>query len=172
MRLITLLFAFSMVASASAAPTDDRQAAVWAAKELTFDYVGFTSWYSCDGLRDKVSQALVLLGARRDLAVTSFRCTKPNGPELFPGVKIQVSTLKPVTGGVQDGAIQAQWKRVNLGGLNKLTPGDCELAEQIRDQILPLFTTRNLKAQINCVPHQESAGNIQLAVDVLVPAKD
>ena len=44
-------------------------------------------------------------------------------------------------------------------------------ADQIRREILPLFTTRNLKAKINCIPHQESTGSILLTVDALVPVK-
>ena len=32
----------------------EPQSAVWTDKELTFVYQGFTTKYSCDGLRDKV----------------------------------------------------------------------------------------------------------------------
>ncbi|TMH73959.1 MAG: hypothetical protein E6H52_14575 [Betaproteobacteria bacterium] len=40
------------------------------------------------------------------------------------------------------------------------------------NEILPLFTSRNLKSQTDCVPHQLSAGNILLNVEVLVPEKN
>ena len=32
-----------------------------------------------------------------------------------------------------------------------------------------MFATRNLKSQINCVPHQESGSNFSLSFDVLAP---
>jgi hypothetical protein len=171
-RFVTLALTFGTSAMACAASTDERQAAIWKSQQLTFDYVGFTSHYSCEGLRDKVEDALLALGARRDLVVTAYSCSGMGRPEPFPGVRITLSTLKLAPEGAADSTVEARWKTVNLAGPGKLSPGDCELAEQIRDKILPLFTTRNVKAQLECVPHQESAGNIALTADVLVPAKD
>jgi hypothetical protein len=153
--------------------TGDRQPAVWKSRELTFSYVGFTSHYSCEGLRDKIAGTLLALGARRDMVVTPYSCSEMGRPERFPRVRITVSTLAPAAeDGAAGGTVEARWKKVSLAGPGKLSAGDCELAEQIRDDILPLFTTRNVKVRLECVPHQESAGNIALTADVLVPAKD
>jgi hypothetical protein len=171
-RFVALALAFATSAMAWAASTGDRQPAVWKSQELTFTYVGFTSRYSCQGLLDKVADTLLALGARRDMAVTSYSCSGMGRPEPFPGVRITVSTLTPAAEGAAGGTVEARWKTINLAGPGKLRPGDCELAEQIRDNILPLFTTRNVKAQLECVPHQEPAGNIALTADVLVLAKD
>jgi hypothetical protein len=170
-RFVLLLFAFGAFGSAWAA-SEDRLPAVWNTQELTFSYVGFTSRYSCEGLRDKVEQALITLGARRDLIVTPHPCAGLGKPEPFPRVQIKVSTLKPAAEASADGTVEAHWKTVSLAGIDKLRPGDCELAEQIRREILPLFTTRNVKMRTDCVPHQEPAGNIVLTVDVLVPTTD
>ncbi len=94
-------------------------------------------------------------------------------PERLPlSLRIKVSTLKPADAVDANGAVEAQWKTVNLGGADRLTPGDCELADQIKRQILPAFSSRNLKARTDCTPHQESPGNILLTVDVLVPVKN
>ena len=41
--------------------------AVWKEQHLKFFYMGRTSRYSCDGLRDKVRAMLLDLGARRDI---------------------------------------------------------------------------------------------------------
>jgi hypothetical protein len=157
-----------------ASATENPQPAIWKTRELTFDYFGFTTYYSCDGLRDKVEQVLSLLGARKgDLTVTPYPCTRPGRPEpLGPSVRIKVSTLEPAEAGDTNGAVEAQWKTVNLAGVDKLTPGDCELADQIKKQILPAFSTRNLQARTDCTPHQEAPGNILLTVDVLVPVKN
>ncbi len=171
-RFVTLALACGTSAIAWAASTGDRQPAVWKSQELTFTYVGFTSRYSCEGLRDKVADTLLALGARRDMLVTAYSCRGMGRPEPFPWVRITVSTLSPAAEGAAGSTVEARWKTISLAGPGKLSPGDCELAEQIRDDILPLFTTRNVKARLDCVPHQESAGNIALTADVLVPAKD
>lgn len=170
-RTAGLLLCLVAFASGHPAAANEPQAAAWEARELTFNYFGFTSRYSCEGLRDKVEQALIALGARRDLSVTTGACTRVGRPELFPSLQIKMSTLAPVAVNAAGDTVKADWKTVNLGGIGMLDHGDCELAEQIKSQILPLFTTRNLKSRLDCTPHQESPGGVSLTVDVLVPAK-
>lgn len=62
--------------------------AVWVERKVNFTYMPFTSYYSCDGLRDKVRWLLRQLGARPDFTVRSRGCVKVQGPEVFPGVEI------------------------------------------------------------------------------------
>jgi len=168
--IIVLLAALAPCGAGRAAAAEPPQSAIWKTHELRLDYVGFTTRYSCEGLRDKVEQALTALGARRDMVVTPFPCARPGGPELLPSLRITVSTLTPAGGAGGSQAVEARWKSVNLAGPDRLTVGDCELAEQIQREILPLFTTRNVKARTMCVPHQEVAGGVQMTFDVLVPA--
>jgi hypothetical protein len=47
--------------------------------------------------------------------------------------------------------------------------GDCELVEQFRDKVLPMFLTRNLNNQVTCVPHEDSGSNFNLSFDVFAP---
>jgi hypothetical protein len=171
-RFGALLLACALLEPAWGAAGEEAVPAVWKTQELKFDYVGFTSRYSCDGLRDKVESVLLLLGARRDLEVRPVGCSGMGRPEPLPSLRIKMSTLMPAGQGDAMDALEARWKTVSLGGFDKLTGGDCELADQIRTRILPLFTSRNLKAQTDCVPHQLPPGNILLDVDVLVPAKN
>jgi hypothetical protein len=44
--------------------------------------------------------------------------------------------------------------------------GDCELVEQFRDKVLPLFTTRNVDSRMTCVPNQLSGSVINLRFEV------
>lgn len=171
-RFAALLLACVLLPPASGSPSEEAVPAVWKAQELRFDYIGFTSKYSCEGLRDKVKDVLLLLGARRDLEVRSFGCSRMGAPEPLPSLRIKISTLIPAGQGDANDALEARWRTVSLGGAGKLTAGDCELADQIRTSILPHFTSRNLKSKTDCVPHQLPAGNILLNVDVLVPAKN
>lgn len=163
-------------AAAADAATDvaDAQPAAWTPKELSFTYQGFTTRYSCDGLREKVRSTLLALGARRkDLSVQESGCSRPDGgPDPFPGVRIKMQVLTPVAAVATPDAktVAAHWKTVDLR-LDRdplAASGDCELLEQIKQSILPLFTTRNIKYSSNCVPHQLSAGATSLRVDVLV----
>ncbi|WP_457825246.1 hypothetical protein, partial [Staphylococcus aureus] len=75
----------------------EAQSAVWTPKELTFVYQGFTTRYSCDGLRDKIRGVLLDLGAqKKGLKVSELGCSSPNGrPDPFPGVRIRINVLQP-----------------------------------------------------------------------------
>ncbi len=152
----------------------DMQAAVWTPKEVQFTYMGFTTKYSCDGLRDTVQQMLLHLGARKDdLKVYETPCSgDPSRPNPFPGVKIKMSVLTPAPSPLPAGTqtVPAQWKTVKLPyretGIN--AAGQCELLEQFKKTILPLFTTRNVDLHASCVPHQLEPVGTQLQADVLI----
>jgi hypothetical protein len=156
----------------AAAPRDES--AVWAPKELTFVYQGFTTKYSCDGLRDKVRSVLLELGAREDLQVNETACSSLERPGPFPGVRIKMNVLQPAadksaTAGTQ--SVPAHWKAVDLTPDRDAVSaaGECELVEQVKQSILPLFATRNVQYSSNCLPHQLQIGATQLRAEVLVP---
>jgi len=142
--------------------------AVWVPKVLTFTYHGFTTKYTCDGLQTKVKAYLLELGARPDLEVRSWGCTEPVSPDVFPGVTVQMNVLQPAASATQ--AITAHWKKVNL--LANRSPldaaADCELISQIKLNILPLFTARNVDYQATCSRGQMQPGATRLTADVLV----
>jgi len=150
------------------------ESAVWTPKELNFVYQGFTATYSCDGLRDKVRSILLELGARQDLQVRESACSSLGRPDPFPGVRIKMNVLQPAadksaTAGTQ--SVPAHWKAVDLTPDRDAVSaaGDCELVEQVKQSILPLFTTRNVQYSSNCVPHQLQIGATRLRAEVLVP---
>ena len=141
----------------------EPQSAVWTDKELTFVYMGFTTKYSCDGLRDKVRGVLLDLGAqKKDLKVMQLGCSSPTGrPDPFPGVRVKMRVLQPASGTAEDkeAPVAAHWKPVDLKLRDSFTTdsGECELVEQIRHAIVPLFATRNVDLNTNCIPHQATA---------------
>jgi hypothetical protein len=156
-----------------ASGTSTQLAAQWVPKEARFTYQGFTSRYSCDGLRDKVREALLKLGARPDLTVRATGCSSPAGaPDPFPGVTIKMQVLKPADMNALTAlqTVPAHWKSIDLK-LNRdalSEAGDCELIEQIKHSLLPLFTTRNVDFSSTCVPHQLSPGGTRLSAEILV----
>lgn len=161
-------------AGATAQPAADTQAAVWTPKEVQFTYMGFTSTYTCDGLRDTIREMLLHLGARKDdLQVYEQPCSgNPDRPNPFPGVRIKMSVLTPAPAspGADVQTVPAQWKSVKLPypatGLQ--AEGECELLEQFKEKVLPLFTTRNVDLHATCIPHQLSPLGTQLQAQVLI----
>lgn len=53
-----------------------------------------------------------------------------------------------------------------------LEPGDCELVEQFRREVLPKFTTRDVVGSVRCTPYQQSVLDIRLTFSVLAPLPD
>jgi len=148
-----------------------RESAVWAPKELDFAYQGFTTKYSCDGLQERMRDVLLKLGARPDLRVRGYGCTRP-GPDPLAGVSIKMNVLQPA--GKQGApAVPVHWQRVDLlTGLYEQDPvdaaADCELIGQIKQKILPLFATRNVDYRSTCEAHHLVPGGTRLKAEVLV----
>jgi hypothetical protein len=149
-----------------------RESAVWAPKELNFAYQGFTTKYSCDGLQERMRDVLLKLGARPDLRVRGYGCTRLAGPDPLAGVSIKMNVLQPA--GKQGGpAVPVHWQRVDLlTGLYERDPvdaaADCELIGQIKQKVLPLFATRNVDYRATCEAHQLVPGGTRLKAEVLV----
>ena len=146
--------------------------AVLAPRHVEFVYQGFSTHFSCGGLRGEIEAMLEKLGAR-ELKVLSYGCVRGGGVEPFPGVRVRMQVLVPATqpGGTHAGpVVHAHWQRVVL--LSRTSSlqdqGNCELIEQFKETFLPLFTTRNISYQSNCVPHQVTFGT-HLSAEVLMP---
>jgi hypothetical protein len=78
--------------------------AVWVQKEVDFPYKGLTSYYTCDGIRDKVRAILKYVGARPGFKVTVRSCVNDfsgsrnlGGVETMPWVYITAALPQPVT---------------------------------------------------------------------------
>jgi len=149
-----------------------RESAVWAPKELDFAYQGFTTKYSCDGLQERMRDVLLKLGARPDLRVRGYGCTRLAGPDPLAGVSIKMNVLQPA--GKQGApAVPVHWQRVDLlTGLYEHDPvdaaADCELIGQIKQKVLPLFATRNVDYRATCEAHHLVPGGTRLKAEVLV----
>jgi hypothetical protein len=185
MRSVWLLAGVGMMCAAWAwawaadADTGNRTAAVWKEQHLSFSYMGRTSRYSCDGLRDKVRAMLLELGARRDLQVTAIGC-EPTAAQLplahlGPSLNIVVSTpalpdptAKPLHPGDLT-AVDARFEAFAITNdpFRNMGAPDCELVEEFARQILPKLVTRGLKQDISCVPFQQSGGRFLVRGEIL-----
>jgi hypothetical protein len=147
--------------------------AVWAPKQLNFIYRHATATYSCDGLQEKMRSILLKLGARADLQVRGYGCTRLVGPDPLAGVSIRMNVLQPADRQAGQ-AVAAHWKRVDvLTDYDNHDPidatGDCDLINEVRHQVLPLFATRKLDYSATCEQHQLVPGGTRLKAEVLVP---
>jgi hypothetical protein len=155
--------AFAEDAPSGAAP----EQGVWQKHEYNFAYMGFTSTYSCDGLADKLKLLLIAAGARKDAKSQPGACASGFGrPDKFARASLTFYTLAP--GGSGDSTdsrpLAGAWRAVAINDRSprEIRVGDCELVEQFRNNVLPMFTTRGVENHTSCIPHQESGSTIDL----------
>ena len=154
----------------SAAPAADAdQPAIWKTQEFVFNYSGFTTRYSCQGLRDTLRKVAPALGAREaDLKISYQTCgADTSRPAPFVSVKIHLSTLVPAPAGGAPNAIQARWEPVDLTRSAKLDAGDCELDQQILQQFGKVIAARNSGSFPSCPNHQLPTGSPELRFEIL-----
>jgi hypothetical protein len=171
LRVLNVSFAFvicgfSITSFASESSAADPEQGVWQKHEYSFQFLGFTTTYSCDGLATKLKLLLITAGARADAKSTSGACSRAYGtPDKFARAYLKFYTLAPVgTADIASPPINGVWRSVAFADRSPrdLRLGDCELVEQFRDKVLPMFTTRNIDNRMTCVPNQLSGSVINL----------
>jgi hypothetical protein len=174
MRSVWLLAWMGLPCAAPVWPADTAGIpvpAVWKEQHLNFVYMGRTSRYSCDGLRDKVRAMLLDLGARRDIRISAIGC----GASSDPSLDIVVSTpalpeaaAKPLHPGDLQ-AVDARFETFTITSdpFRNMGIADCELVEEFTRQILPKLATRELKQDITCVPFQQSGSRFLVRGEIL-----
>ena len=174
MRNVWLLAWMGLTCAAPAWPANTAGIpvpAVWKEQHLNFVYMGRTSRYSCDGLRDKLRAMLLDLGARRDIRISAIGCEGSSDPSL----NIVVSTpalpdaaAKPLHAG-DLAAVDARFETFTITSdpFRNMGIADCELVEEFTRQILPKLVTRDLKQDITCVPFQQSGSRFLVRGQIL-----
>ncbi|MEP6549098.1 MAG: hypothetical protein ABJD53_16695 [Gammaproteobacteria bacterium] len=144
-------------ADAAAAPTADVVSGEWQHRKLTFNYVGFTAAYTCDGLEDHVRLILLNIGARKDLKVTATGCPGPfNSPSHSAFVNVDFYALAAATDAPGTEMIKAHWTPLELTPQrpNFMGGGDCELIQGMKDLITNNFALRSVEYRTSCFPNQ------------------
>ncbi len=152
------------------APTEE--AAAWTMHEVDFQYMGFTTRYTCGGLKNKVKLLLKHLGVRDDVKILERGCEFGyQQVAVFPRLKITFwAPTIPQQGDRNVGdSVLGVWKPIVIkrNSPKGLEMGDCELVEIFRDRVLPKFLTRSVEGDINCIPHQLVGNRIDLRFEVL-----
>lgn len=156
---------------ADAAPPEPG---VWQKHEYSFDFMGFTSTYSCDGLAGKLKLLLLASGARSDVKARSGACASGDGrPDKLARADLTFYTLAPAGSDTGATPIDGKWLPVAFADRRPmdLATGDCELVEQFRSNVLPMFTTRAVENHTTCIPHQNSGSFIDLRFESFTAVK-
>lgn len=163
-----------LLAAANTPATADTLSARWKPHLLKFHFAGFTSYYTCNGLRDQVKVLLRAAGARDDVRIEGACAGLPNQPRpshtLVLGFSVPVSVAAG-TAGSPDEVFPAEWREIEIssGHPRQIQGGDCELVEQFAKKVLPLFNPGPVASEPNCYPHQLLVGEPVLRATLLIP---
>lgn len=167
------LLGSAALAAEGAASAAAAEPAHWNHDTAKFNYFGFTSHYTCDGIEGKVEQILRLFGARKGAKVRATGCERgPGHPS--PNAWLEVEFDAPAVGAGASPAdtFSARWTKLEVAPNRPfdIGAGDCELFEQMRDVLTKNITTKDLAYEAHCVPHQTSLGAFSIKGQVLKEA--
>ena len=201
--LVSVPAAWAQASAAdSAQPGEVRPAtvnAVWAEREFSFTYMGIGTYYSCDGLRNKLEYLLEEVGAREEPKVT-VSCFDTGAIEQLPMARIRVAvpveatperlaelasdqSRRELVGRVQgkgaavDAAtaqFPAERRVVEFEGRRgkRIEDSDCELLDQFLEQVLKPLGVRELPgSSLHCTPKQAQFGAVRLKLESLHAVK-
>lgn len=158
-------------AASAASATPASEATAWQHRSAIFNFAGFTSAYTCDGMEGKVRQIMTFLGARKDMKVSANGC--PRGPDSLSHmvwVKVEFDTLVPApAGAAASDMVPAQWTAFRLNGQRPffMDAGDCELIEAMKPMLTTNFSLRALDYRTSCTPHEVSFADFRVNGQVL-----
>ena len=123
-----------------------------------------------------LSELLTQLSTAPGFKVLTAGCITPDRPSKFIYVMLEFDSLLPVSVGntstVKTG-VPGVWQHVAFSPREPrdLGLGGCELIDEFRLKVMPLFAIRNVQTKLNCIPNQNvGGGGFALSFDVFAPA--
>lgn len=146
--------------------------AAWQHHQITVNYFGITSSYSCDALEQRVRDILLHFGARKDARVDANGC--PGGsdvPSHNAWIRTDFYTLSPSATASSNEVTKAQWvpRELTPRRPSFMGDGDCELIEQMKDLISKNFSLRDVEYRTECVPHEILVNGFAVRAQALIP---
>jgi|ERR1700722_1308999 len=129
----------------------------WQHHKVKFNYTGFTTLYTCDGLETHVRQILLHLGARKDIHVAAAGCPGPyNTPSHTAWVDTDFYALAPAVDAGTADSVQARWTPLSVTPVRPsfMGDGDCELVQEMKPLITENFTLRDVAYRTDCFAHE------------------
>lgn len=157
-----------LVASPAPAAPPTAQSADWVAHDLSIGLHNLPRRYSCDELRLKIRDVLLLLGARQDLKVLPARCELGSRS---PVVRVQVAMPELAERTSKRGMVNAAAAIVRLepGHPASLTAADCDLMRQIKAALLAPISRHVVNFNLACSALSPSGLRFSLSVQTLKP---
>jgi hypothetical protein len=155
----------AMAAEAALAAPADAVAGTWQHHKVTFDYMAFTTLYTCSGLEDQVRRILLHLGARGDAKVRAAGCPgSDNTPSRNAWVEADFYSIAPAAADAGSDTVKAHWTALELSPQRPtfMGDGDCELMERMKDTIIKNFSVRGLEYRTSCQPHDLRANGFSV----------
>jgi hypothetical protein len=143
--------------------------ATWVGHDLNVDLHNLPQRYSCDDLRRKFRDVLLVLGARPDLKVSTARCEMGSRS---PSVRLQFSMPQLGDRPAKPGSVveaAATIVRLEPGHPDSLSAVDCELMRQIKDRLLAPLSQRVVSYNLACLAAPSRGARFNLAIQVLQP---
>lgn len=191
--LVVTLMGLTVVGTAQSAPVSAPVPAVWYAQSLNFRFQGASVTYSCAGLQSRLVAILRTVGVQNSKAVSCLGNSQARNLEVrvqtqhaleataanieaatrFDGKRRLLAHLRgeQLPSAADVPRFSARWQRIDLHRQRKLVllPGDCELLQQVRDQLFPKLAIVVERDGLNC--HSGSATRIgpRLRVVALLP---
>jgi len=172
---IAALWVGPLLAAPTTVENTTRTPAEWRTQKLEFTYMGFTAFYTYEGLESKVRYILLTFGARKDAKVHAVGCDRANNyPNKTAWVETEFSSLAPATDASKADAVPAEWGKVQLAASrpHDMGMGECELIDQMRPLLEKGFAMRNADYHAFCVPKQISVGDYSVNAEILRPASN
>jgi hypothetical protein len=147
------------------------EATAWQHHSAKFNFSGFTSAYTCDGMEGKVREIMKFMGARKDIQVTANGCPRgSNSLSHMVWVTVEFDTLAPAAAGAATtDLVPAQWTVFKLTAQRPLFmgAGDCELIEAMKPMLTANFSLRALDYSTSCTPHEVTFADFRVKGEVL-----
>jgi hypothetical protein len=147
------------------------EATAWQHHKAEFNYSGFTSAYTCDGMEGKVRQIMQFLGARKGMTVNASGCPRGlDSPSHMVWVTLEFDTLAPAAAGAATAdLVPAQWTEFRLTGQRPffMDSGDCELIAAMKPMLTANFSLRALDYSTRCTPHEVTFADFRVKGEVL-----
>ncbi len=182
----------AMEPASAPAPAPESVVATWKEAQIDFTYMGHTSFYSCESLRQKVAAILKEAGARDDLVVRDVGCFGSFAPDRFARVRIKaaVPVVADPDGLAPDersrrelvsrvrgeqpseeallGQFPATWEIVRFTDRTRIVDdGDCELLEQMSHGVFKPLGIEVLRGNNRCIPGQVRYGQLDFQLKAL-----
>ena len=172
-----LVSAAFVVASATASAVDEvspapSEPSAWQHHQITLNYYGLTTRYTCDGLEDKVRALLLYFGARADLNVHAIGCARGlDRPSRTAFVNADFYSLAAADAGAPQ-TVPGQWVGFSISPRrpNWMGDGECELMDQMKPLLTKSFSMRNMDYHTSCVPNQITIADYDIKGEILKAA--